>query len=304
MRRLSYIIVVISLLVSACGVVPKNPSEQIAVIDWQKASSVHPRYQEMQNAKTELAKVVKFRNEQAEQGKRQIALLNKMVEIKQSGRQSFMAADFLARITEREAEEREKLPAWEEEARLEADQIVAPEREKILEFYQLPILNLRLKLENVKLTAQQRTNLEQELQKTLEAQYSELNALEKRRQGILQNRIAEKLASIKETMSTYAAGLKSSLSQEQSAMAKVDDEKLGQGPKEFAKLMAALDKQVELKQKNYDRLRAEIDADVQSALLKVLAGKTDILVVKNVLVNIAAADLTDKVCTEIKNLKK
>ena len=304
MRRLSYIIVVISLLVSACGVVPRNSSEQIAVIDWQKASSVHPRYQEMQNARTELAKAVKFRNEQAEQGKRQIALLNKMVEIKQSGKQSFMAADFLARMAEREAEEREKLPAWEEEARREADQIVAPEREKILEFYQLPILNLRLKLENVKLTAQQRTSLEQELQQTLEAQYSELNALEKRRQGIIRGRIAEKIGFIKETMSAYAAGLKASLSQEQSLVAKVDEEKLGQGPKELAKLMASLDKQVELKQKNYDRLRAEIDADVQSALLKVLAGKNDILVVRNVLVNIAAADLTDKVSAEIKNRKK
>ena len=86
-------------------------------------------------------------------------------------------------------------------------------------------------------------------------------------------------------------------------MAKNDDEKLGQGPKELAKLIASLDKQVEIKQRNYDRLRSEIDADVQSALLKVLNGRKDILVVKKPLVNLTAVDFTEQVCTELKTIK-
>ena len=304
MRRLAYIILVVSLLVSACGALPKNADEQIAVIDWQKAFSVHPHYEAMQKAKADLETAVKFRNEQAEQGKRQIALLNKLVEIKQSGKQSFMAADFATRIAEREALEHEKLASGIKTASQAADEIVAPEQEKILEAYRLPILNLRLKLENVKLTPEERTALEQELATTLNQQYGELSALEKHRQAIIREKLAAQKGESTENMLAYAAELKTTMSGEQFTMAKTDEEKLGQGPKELSKLIASLDKQIAIKQKNYDRLRSEIDADVQSALLKVLNGRKDILVVKKPLVNLTAVDLTEQVCTELKTIKK
>ena len=190
MRWLAYIILVVSLLVSACGALPKNADEQIAVIDWQKACSVHPHYEAMQKAKADLETAVKFRNEQAEQGKRQIALLNKLVEIKQSGKQSFMAADFATRIAEREALEHEKLASGIKTASQAADEIVAPEQENILEAYRLPILNLRLKLENVKLTPEERAALEQELAATLNKQYGELSSIEKHRQAIIREKLA------------------------------------------------------------------------------------------------------------------
>ena len=304
MRWLAYIILVVSLLVSACGALPKNADEQIAVIDWQKAFSVHPHYEALQQAKADLETAVKFRNEQAEQGKRQIALLNKLVEIKQSGKQSFMAADFATRIAEREALEHEKLASGIKTASQAADEIVAPEQEKILEAYRLPILNLRLKLENVKLTPEERAALEQELATTLNQQYGELSALEKHRQAIIREKLAAQKGESTENMLAYAAELKTTMSGEQLTMAKTDEEKLGQGPKELSKLIASLDKQIEIKQKNYDRLRSEIDADVQSALLKVLNGRKDILVVKKPLVNLTAVDLTEKVCTELKTIKK
>jgi len=304
MRWLAYIILVVSLLVSACGTFPKNAAEQIAVIDWQKATSVHPHYEALQKAKADLETAVKFRNEQAEQGKRQIALLNKLVEIKQSGKQSFLTADYATRLAEREAQEQEKFASGIMAVSRAADEIVAPEQERIMEAYRLPIFNLRLKLENVKLAPEERTALEQELASTLNKQYGELSALEKHRQAIINEKLAAQKGVSTEKMRAYAAELKTSMFGEQLTMTKTDEEKLGQGPKELAKLIASLDKQVEIKQKNYDRLRTEIDADVQSALLKVLNGRKDILVVKKPLVNLTAVDLTEQVCTELKKIKK
>lgn len=304
MRWLAYTILVVSLLVSACGTFSENAVEQIAVIDWQKACSVHPHYEALQKAKAELETAVKFRNEQAEQGKKQIALLNKLVEIKQSGKQSFLAADFATRMAEREAQEQEKFASAIAAAKRAADEIVAPEQERILEAYQLPILNLRLKLENVKLAPNERLALEQDLAATLNKQYDELSSLEKRRQTIISEKLAAKKDVSLENMRAYAAELKTAMSGEHLAMTKSDEAKLGQGPKELAKLMASLDKQVEIKQKSYELLRKEIDADVQSALLKVLNGRKDILVVKKPLVNLTAVDLTEKVCTELKKIKK
>ena len=304
MRWLAYIILVVSLLVSACGSLPGNPSDQIAVIDWQQASSVHPRYEALQKAKADLEAAVKFRNEQAEQGKRQILLLNKLVEIKQSGKQSFLAADYATRLAEKEAQERAKLISEAKDASQAADEIVAPDQAKVLEAYQLPILNLRLKLENVKLSPEERAALEQDLAVLLNKQYSELAMIEKKRQSIISERLAAKKDVSLENMRAYAAELKTAMSGEHLAMTKSDEAKLGQGPKELAKLMASLDKQVEIKQKSYELLRKEIDADVQSALLKVLNGRKDILVVKKPLVNLTAVDLTEKVCTELKKIKK
>ena len=304
MRWLAYIILVVSLLVSACGSLPGNPSDQIAVIDWQKASSVHPRYEALQKAKADLEAAVKFRNEQAEQGKRQILLLNKLVEIKQSGKQSFLAADYATRLAEKEAQERAKLISEAKDASQAADEIVAPDQAKVLEAYQLPILNLRLKLENVKLSPEERAALEQDLAVLLNKQYSELAMIEKKRQSIISERLAAKKDVSLENMRAYAAELKTAMSGEHLAMTKSDEAKLGQGPKELAKLMASLDKQVEIKQKSYELLRKEIDADVQRALLKVLNGRKDILVVKKPLVNLTAVDLTEKVCTELKKIKK
>ena len=304
MRWLAYIILVVSLLVSACGSLPGNPSDQIAVIDWQQASSVHPRYEALQKAKADLEAAVKFRNEQAEQGKRQIVLLNKLVEIKQSGKQSFLAADYATRLAEKEAQERAKLASEAKDASQAADEIVAPDQAKVLEAYQLPILNLRLKLENVKLSPEERAALEQDLAVLLNKQYSELAMIEKKRQSIISERLAAKKDVSLENMRAYAAELKTAMSGEHLAMTKSDEAKLGQGPKELAKLMASLDRQVEIKQKSYELLRKEIDADVQSALLKVLNGRKDILVVKKPLVNLTAVDLTEKVCTELKKIKK
>lgn len=300
MRWLAYTILVVSLLVSACGFLPGNPADQLAVIDWQKAVSVHPRYEALQKAKAELEEVVKFRSEQAEQGKRQIILLNKLVEIKQSGKQSYLAADYATRLAEREAQERAKLSFAAKGARQAADEIVAAEHSKVLEAYQLPILNLRLKLENVKLTTEQRAALKQELEATVNRQYNELEMIEKRRQAIISEKLAAQKSASLENLRSYASDLKTVMSGEQLTTVKADEEKLGQGPKELAKLMASLDKQVEIKQKNYERLRKEIDADVQSALLKVLNGRKDVLVVKKPLVNLTAVDLTEKVCTELK----
>ena len=116
--------------------------------------------------------------------------------------------------------------------------------------------------------------------------------------------MAEKAKIVREEINSYAKSLHTSMLSQQAGNANLGNEKLGQGPKELAKLIASLDKQVELKQKTYDRLREEIDADVNSALLKVLQGKKDTLVVRHVLVNINAVDLTEKVSTELKNSLK
>ena len=236
--------------------------------------------------------------------KKQIALLAQLAEVKQSGKQSFLVADFTTKIAEREAVEQEKMLLLQKEVQVYADEMVAQERERVIAFYKLPIVNLRLRLENVKLSPEQKESSNRELEQLLAAQEHDLQAVEQLRNRLVQEKMAEKAKTVREEINAYAKSLHTSMLSEQAASANLGSEKLGQGPKELSKLIASLDKQVELKQKTYDRLHEEIDADVNSALLKVLQGKKDTLVVRHVLVNIDAVDLTEKVSTELKNSLK
>jgi len=301
MRWLLVILVPAVLFVASCASAPGQQGQKIAVVNWQQASSAHPKYEALQTARLAWQQAAESRRRQAEQGRSQIALLQKMTALKQENGESFLAADFMTKMSEKEARELEGLNAELPVLAARADEAVAPMREEIIASYRLPLLNLRLRLENVRLKPEQRLQIEEELADLLQRQHAELAAVEQRRQSLLYAGIAEKRRAINERLKAYGQELRASRSSEQLSLAKKDGERLEAGLRELSALMHSLDKQVELKKTNYERLRSEIDADIGSALLKASAGRGDVFVVKDVLVNINAVDLTEKVSAELKN---
>ena len=81
-----------------------------------------------------------------------------------------------------------------------------------------------------------------------------------------------------------------------------DQEHMIQGPAELEKLIVSMDKQITLKQQGHDEILKKINSDIASALAKVTLNKKYALVIKDVKANISAVDVTDDVCTEIKNI--
>ena len=82
MRWLTPIILIVVLLTAACGHDPGG-KDKIAVIDWDKAFSAHPKQTVLKQGEAELQKLLRYREEQAEIAKTQIAGLTRLQQLKQ-----------------------------------------------------------------------------------------------------------------------------------------------------------------------------------------------------------------------------
>ena len=93
MRWLTPIILIVVLLTAACGHDPGG-KDKIAVIDWDKAFSAHPKQTVLKQGEAELQKLLRYREEQAEIAKTQIAGLTRLQQLKQNSKANFMDAGF------------------------------------------------------------------------------------------------------------------------------------------------------------------------------------------------------------------
>ena len=130
MRWLTPIILIVVLLTAACGHDPGG-KDKIAVIDWDKAFSAHPKQTVLKQGEAELQKLLRYREEQAEIAKTQIAGLTRLQQLKQNSKANFMDAGFQTQMYAAEAKERKKLLDAYDAAVKEADAALA-EQEKEL----------------------------------------------------------------------------------------------------------------------------------------------------------------------------
>ena len=108
MRWLTPIILIVVLLTAACGHDPGG-KDKIAVIDWDKAFSAHPKQTVLKQGEAELQKLLRYREEQAEIAKTQIAGLTRLQQLKQNSKANFLDAGFQTQMYAAEAKERKKL---------------------------------------------------------------------------------------------------------------------------------------------------------------------------------------------------
>ena len=144
MRWLTPIILIVVLLTAACGHDPGG-KDKIAVIDWDKAFSAHPKQTVLKQGEAELQKLLRYREEQAEIAKTQIAGLTRLQQLKQNSKANFMDAGFQTQMYAAEAKERKKLLDAYDAAVKEADAALAEQEKELEDAYQLKILNFRLR---------------------------------------------------------------------------------------------------------------------------------------------------------------
>ena len=162
MRWLTPIILIVVLLTAACGHDPGG-KDKIAVIDWDKAFSAHPKQTVLKQGEAELQKLLRYREEQAEIAKTQIAGLTRLQQLKQNSKANFMDAGFQTQMYAAEAKERKKLLDAYDAAVKEADAALAEQEKELENAYQLKILNFRLRLEAIKMRPAEREVVQNEL---------------------------------------------------------------------------------------------------------------------------------------------
>jgi hypothetical protein len=303
LRWLICIFTATALLVSACGNLGiKNNAPSIAVIDWQKAMEAHPKYKRLTQSADSVERATRLRDEQLALGRKQLQLLDSLTNMKRAGKQNYTQAEFTTRMAERETAENDRLRKLERAAVLEADEQMAKDKAAIEEEYRLPIVNLRIKLESVKMTTDARAAVAKELDEALQSRETDLSEIARKRNELVDKKMAPEMVAAHKSMSDYAKELQADLLKKSMGISGSSAEQLKQGPAELEKLIASMDKQIDLKKQAHDKLLNSINSDIESALKKVTLHKQYILVLKNVRANISGVDVTDDVCTEIKNI--
>lgn len=302
MRWLTPIILIVVLLTAACGHDPGG-KDKIAVIDWDKAFSAHPKQTVLKQGEAELQKLLRYREEQAEIAKTQIAGLTRLQQLKQNSKANFLDAGFQTQMYAAEAKERKKLLDAYDAAVKEADAALAEQEKELEDAYQLKILNLRLRLEAIKMRPAEREVVQNELNQVQSEREQQRQQILAEKNKIIGAKMEPLVAETQARLKQHAEQLQQEMQGDMSGVLSKDQSDLAKVPEALTKAMAAIDKQADKLQESNEKLRAGIHNDIESNVIKLAHERQYTIVFHSVKVNIKADDITDDVVKALQNMK-
>ena len=302
MRWLTPIILIVVLLTAACGHDPGG-KDKIAVIDWDKAFSAHPKQTVLKQGEAELQKLLRYREEQAEIAKTQIAGLTRLQQLKQNSKANFMDAGFQTQMYAAEAKERKKLLDAYDAAVKEADAALAEQEKELEDAYQLKILNLRLRLEAIKMRPAEREVVQNELNQVQSEREQQRQQILAAKNKIIGTKMEPLVAETQARLKQHAEQLQQEMQGDMSGVLSKDQSDLAKVPEALTKAMAAIDKQADKLQESNEKLRAGIRNDIESNVIKLAHERQYTIVFHSVKVNIKADDITEDVVKALQNMK-
>lgn len=302
MRWLTPIILIVVLLNAACGHDPGG-KDKIAVIDWDKAFSAHPKQTVLKQGEAELQKLLRYREEQAEIAKTQIAGLTRLQQLKQNSKANFLDAGFQTQMYAAEAKERKKLLDAYDAAVKEADAALAEQEKELEDAYQLKILNLRLRLEAIKMRPAEREVVQNELNQVQSEREQQRQQILAAKNKIIGTKMEPLVAETQARLKQHAEQLQQEMQGDMSGVLSKDQSDLAKVPEALTKAMAAIDKQADKLQESNEKLRAGIRNDIESNVIKLAHERQYTIVFHSVKVNIKADDITDDVVKALQNMK-
>lgn len=302
MRWLTPIILIVVLLTAACGHDPGG-KDKIAVIDWDKAFSAHPKQTVLKQGEAELQKLLRYREEQAEIAKTQIAGLTRLQQLKQNSKANFMDAGFQTQMYAAEAKERKKLLDAYDAAVKEADAALAEQEKELEDAYQLKILNFRLRLEAIKMRPAEREVVQNELNQVQSEREQQRQQILAEKNKIIGAKMEPLVAETQARLKQHAEQMQQEMQGDMSGVLSKDQSDLAKVPEALTKAMAAIDKQADKLQESNEKLRAGILNDIESNVIKLAHERQYTIVFHSVKVNIKADDITDDVVKALQNMK-
>lgn len=302
MRWLTPIILIVVLLTAACGHDPGG-KDKIAVIDWDKAFSAHPKQTVLKQGEAELQKLLRYRDEQAEIAKTQIAGLTRLQQLKQNSKANFLDAGFQTQMYAAEAKERKKLLDAYDSAVKEADAALAEQEKELEDAYQLKILNLRLRLEAIKMRPAEREVVQNELNKVQSEREQQRQLILAAKNKIIGAKMEPLVAETQARLKQHAEQLQQEMQGDMSVVLSKDQSDLAKVPEALTTAMAAIDKQADKLQESNEKLKDNIRNDIESNVIKLAHERQYTIVFHSVKVNIKADDITDDVVKALQNMK-
>lgn len=292
------------LLVSACGNDTRSGRDKIAFVNWSEAVSGHPKEPALRRNEKIVEDLIQKRDAQVAQAEAQLNSVLKLNDLRQRSRQSFLEADFSARMAEAQAEENKNLEKQFEILEQEAEAIIAERRRSVEDEYRLEIFNLRLQLEAVKMNPEERTAVEQRLYAAQAERSRKLEALFAEKKAYLGEKIQPYVLVMHQRLDDRAKQLNSDAQAKLSAAEGKYEELLGTAPQALNRALEIMDKEIRAQQEKNEQLRKKIDTDIESVVVRLAQERGYTVVFSECKVNVRADDLTKEIIKEIKNLEK
>ena len=301
MRWLLIVFTGLALVLSACGKI--GSGERIAVVNWEKALQEHPQYVRLQNLKDEYNRLLDKRREQEIIGKTRMSSLAKLYQLKRNSKQSFLSAEFLTRMTEKQAEEQKKLKELSDRFADQADKELAEEEKKMNEYYRLQIFNLRLKLDTVRMMPEERKKLEAELKMAKAARDRDRMLLMQHKIGLVNQRMEPHVNAMRQRLDAYARQLQEQMMADMAKGAEKDGSLLQKAPAALKELLGTVDQELDKRQQDMEALETSMKKDMESLVIKLAKERGYSVVFHKYRTNVSADDITGEVISGLKKLE-
>ena len=301
MRWLLIVFTALALMLSACGKI--GGGEKIAVVNWDKVLQEHPQHGRLQKLKDEYSLLLDKRREQEIIGKTRMSNLAKLYQLKQNSRQSFLSADFMTRMMEKQTAEQEKLKQLSNQIADEIDRELAEEEKKLNEHYRLRLFNLRLKLDTVRMVPEERKKVEAELKAVQAERDSDRMLLMQHKFGLVNQRMEPHVKAMQQRLDAYALQLQTQMRAEMKKDSGKDDVALQKVPAALKELLGTVDEELDKQQQAIETMETAIKKDMESVVAKLAKERGYSVVFHKYRTNVSADDITEDVIAWLKKLE-
>lgn len=303
MRKVIFVVLLISsLLAAACGSV-NTTGEKIAVADWKKAVAGHPQYKKLQQGEAIVHDLVKKRKVQEEMAKQQLSSLDKLRELKKVSEVTYWDADFNTRMVGAQARENVKLQKFMAQTEKEAEELVAERKREVESSYQLKMFNLRMRLESVKMKPDERKIVENELTAARNAREAELAELNSEKAAYIEKKLAPYAKQMQQRMGQEADRLRQNAAAVMQASEGKYDDMLQKAPSALQNALSIMDREIDKQQEKNAALEKEINQDIENVVMRLVDKNGYTIVFNTVKANLTADDITDKIISELQKEK-
>lgn len=303
MRKVIFVVLLISsLLAAACGSV-NTTGEKIAVADWKKAVAGHPQYKKLQQGEAIVQDLVKKRKAQEDMAKQQLSSLDKLRELKKVSEVTYWDADFNTRMVGAQARENVKLQKFMAQTEKEAEELVAERKRKVESSYQLKMFNLRMRLASVKMKPDERKIVENELTAARNAREAELAGLNSEKAAYIEKKLAPYAKQMQQRMGQEADRLRQNAAAVMQASEGKYDDMLQKAPSALQNALSIMDREIDKQQEKNAALEKEINQDIENVVMRLVDKNGYTIVFNTVKVNLTADDITDKIISELQKEK-
>lgn len=303
MRKVIFVVLLISsLLAAACGSV-NTTGERIAVADWKKAVAGHPQYKKLQQGEAIVQDLVKKRKAQEEMAKQQLSSLDKLRELKKVSEVTYWDADFNTRMVGAQARENVKLQKFMAQTEKEAEELVAERKREVESSYQLKMFNLRMRLESVKMKPDERKIVENELTAARNAREAELAELNSEKAAYIEKKLAPYAKQMQQRMGKEADRLRQNAAAVMQASEGKYDDMLQKAPSALQNALSIMDREIDKQQEKNSALEKEINQDIENVVMRLVDKNGYTIVFNTVKANLTADDITDKIISELQKEK-